>query len=256
MNYQSLLIKLGKLYPKKLALENNDYVGVMVPTRKKEINRIVLCLDFDETIYQEVKDFNTDLIITHHPFIYGNKNLVLNADTKKQKLYNKLLKDNIGLVSYHTNFDAGDNGMNDALSMKLELNNIYKPSNCSLMRIGELSKEMEINEFAKYVKSKLNASYATLLDYGKSHIKKVAIIGGGGAGYYHYALEEGADIYLSGDIPHHIRRAIILDKFNYLDLPHEIERVFMNKMKEVLLKLDSKLIIKIIDHEKEAKIII
>ena len=42
---------------------------------------------------------------------------------------------------------------------------------------------------------------------------------------------------------------------NYLDLPHEIEKIFMPQMKKLLLEMDDSLEIIIVDHEKLPKVI-
>ncbi len=44
-------------------------------------------------------------------------------------------------------------------------------------------------------------------------------------------------------------------QFNYLDMPHEIEKIFMPTMKEILLVFDPTLEIKVVDHEKLPKVI-
>ena len=72
---------------------------------------------------------------------------------------------------------------------------------------------------------------------------------------YVIALEEGCDIYISGDAPHHVRRGIVTDNFNYLDMPHEIEHIFMPQMKKVLLGIDSSLEVITFDHEKLPEVI-
>ena len=117
--------------------------------------------------------------------------------------------------------------MNDALAEKLELTNVREVTSCPMARIGNLKKEMEVKEFSAFAKNKLNINYGLLLNYGKKMIKTVAIIGGGGSKYYKDAMLDGADIYISGDCPHHVRRDIITSNFNYLDLPHEIEKIFI-----------------------------
>lgn len=251
---KELMRKLYKKYPRKIALKNNDYVGIMVNAKKENISNIVLCLDLDAEVIDKIP-FNTDLIITHHPFLYGkSKSQILKNDALRNEWTNLLLEKNISVVSMHTNFDEANDGMNDVLVEKLALKNVYSPSKMPMMRIGELEFSLPREEFVKLVKEKLNVSYALLQGYGKSEIKKVAIIGGGGSSYFNIALEENADIYISGDAPHHIRRSIFNYRFNYLDIPHEVERVFMNKMKAVLLKIDNTLNITIIDHEQEAKV--
>ena len=255
MKTRALLNKLAKNFPKRLAEAWGDYVGLMVGKLPDEVNRIVLCLDFDKFIYKETKAFKPDLIITHHPFIYGKKKDVLENDASKRDLYEKLEKNNLPIYSMHTNFDDGINGMNDALSFALGLEDVYTPASCTSMRIGYLKNKMDINEFSEYAKNRLNISYGLLVKGNDKPIKKVGIVGGGGSGFYKTAIEEGCDIYISGDASHHIRREILIEGFNYLDLPHEIEKIFMTKMYEILKGIDPKLEILIIDHEKEPTVI-
>ena len=255
MKTKALLSKLSKRFPKRLADVWGDYVGLMVAKLPSEVNRIVLCLDFDRFIYKEAKAFKPDLIITHHPFIYGPKKEVLKNDESKRDLYEKLEKDNLPVYSMHTNFDDGIGGMNDALSFALGLEDIYTPNGCSSMRIGYLPNKMDIEKFSEYAKTRLNISYGLLTKGNDKPIKKVGIVGGGGSYFYKTAIEEGCDIYISGDASHHVRREILIEEFNYLDLPHEIEKIFMPKMYEILKGIDPKLDILIIDHEKEPQVI-
>ena len=165
-----------------------------------------------------------------------------------------MLEIDVPIYSFHTNFDEGKKGMNDALASLLMLNNIYSPTEIPMMRIGTLNESMEVHEFAKYAIEKLNVPYGALIDEGKSTILKVGVIGGGGSRDYKIAKELGCDIYISGDVSHHVRRDIVIDKFNYLDVPHEVENVFMAQMKKTLLDLDDQLIIDTIVHEVPPKI--
>lgn len=255
MKTRQLLIKLAKRFPKRIAKMNNDFVGLMTGKLPEEIHNIVLCLDFDWQVLPFVKEKQPEIIFSHHPFIYGHKSKVFKSDKNKEGLCKEIDDLGIPVYSLHTNFDAGKDGMNDALAEALELDNIYAPEAQILMRIGTLKKEMSIQEFVKYVKAKLNIDYGLLIDYGCSTIKKVGIIGGGGASYWPVARDEGCDIYLSGDAPHHIRRAMINENYNYLDIPHEVEKIFMFQMKKILLEIDPSLSIYIVDHEKYAKVI-
>ena len=255
MKTRNLLVKLSKLFPKWMAKQNHDFVGLMTGKLPEEVNKIVLCLDMDEIVYEQIKDIHPDVVFTHHPFIFGPKSRVLKSDPRKKELSDKLDMDNIPVYSFHTNFDTGKGGMNDALSRALELENIYAPEKEMMMRIGTLKEPMEIHQFAEYAKKKLGVSYGLLVHAGKDMIQKVGIIGGGGSRDYPVALEEGCDIYISGDTPHHVRRGIVAEHFNYLDLPHEIERIFMPTMKKILLEIDENLDIIIINHEELPEVI-
>ena len=256
MKTKSLLIKLSKRFPKKIAKQYHDYVGLMAGKLPEEVNKVVVCLDLDEQIIDEVIKLNPDIIFTHHPFIYGSKSKVLKYDLKKAELVELIEKHDLCVYSMHTNFDTGIGGMNDALAKKLLLNDIYSPLKDPMMRIGSLKEEMNVETFAKYAKELLNVDYALLINNGSSLIRKVAIVGGGGSRGWPIAKEEGADIFISGDAPHHVRRDIITSNFNYLDVPHEVERIFMPTLKNILNNIDRDLEIITIDHEKMPKVVI
>ncbi|NLB49045.1 MAG: Nif3-like dinuclear metal center hexameric protein [Erysipelotrichia bacterium] len=255
MNTKKLLLKLGKRFPKRYADMYQDRVGLMVGNLPKKVHKIILCLDFDWEVYSLAKEMQPDIIITHHPFIYGPKGKVFKTNPSKEALYHACEEKGLVVYSYHTNFDAGEGGMNDALAEALSLDNVYTPKAEPLMRIGEVRDALPVKEFAVMAKQRLKTNYGLLLPYGNKSIKKVAIIGGGGSRYWPVAKAEGCDIYISGDVPHHVRRDIVNAGFNYLDLPHEIERIFMPQMRKILLEIDPTLDIKIIDHERLPEVI-
>ena len=255
MKTKALLRKLAERFPKKYAKVYHDHVGLMTGKLPEEVHKIILCLDLDWEVLPLLKENVPDLVITHHPFIYGTKYQVFKFDKNREALCKEVDALGIPVYSMHTNFDSGRDGMNDALSEALGLKNVYQSEKDICMRIGELEESMPVEEFAKFAKTRLDVDYGLLIAEGKPLVKKVGIIGGGGSRDWQIAKEEGCDIYISGDAPHHVRRSIVNEKFNYLDLPHEIEKIFMPQMKKILLSLDESLEILIIDHEELPKVI-
>lgn len=252
-----LLRNLAKRFPKSLK-EGFDHVGLMTGKLKEETKTIVLCLDFDEIVLKEIQKLNKniDLIISHHPFIFGTRYQVLKKDPIKKQLCDKIDELNIPVYSMHTNFDSGIGGMNDALSEKLGLIDYQPLESCPMARGGNLPFKMEVHEFAKYAIDKLDLDYAHLINAGKKEIEKVCILGGAGSYKYINALNEGYDIFLTGDIPHHIRRDIIANHFNVLDVNHEVEKIFCYQMKKLIHEIDESIEIIIIDHEKLPELIV
>jgi len=248
MEGRKLIRSLGVIYPKRYR-EPGDFGGIMAGKIKKDIHSVMLCLDFDEIILPQALALNPDIIITHHPFIFGTKGYVLSHDPLKANLYQKVLEANLCIYSYHTNFDSAPNGMNDELASLLGLSNIKPLVSSPMARGGSLKEAMEIHKFASYAIKKLSVPYGLLIEEGKKSIKSVAIIGGGGWREAIEANKEGYDIFISGDAPHHGRRDIVLNHCNYLDLPHEIENAFMNRMEKTLLSLDPSLKVEKIYHE-------
>jgi len=245
-----LFRELAKRFPKSIK-SRGDRVGLMTGKLPDNINHILLCLDFDMIVLEKVKKMakKPDLILTHHPFIYGTRARVLKHNENKRLVCEAIDALGIPVYSMHTNFDSGRDGMNDALANALKLQNIHPLETCKMARGGTLEKEMEIHEFALYANKCLGVEYSHLISAGKKQIKSVAIIGGGGSREFPLAQEEGYDIFISGDIPHHARRDVIASNYNFLDMSHEIERIFMPQMKKILLEIDPTLDVEIIDHE-------
>jgi dinuclear metal center YbgI/SA1388 family protein len=241
---------LAKRFPKSIK-SRGDRVGLMTGKLPDQINSILLCLDFDEEVLNIVKSRKEkpDLILTHHPFIYGPRQRVLKHHDAKRFVCEEVDKLRIPVYSMHTNFDSGKDGMNDALANALKLKDIKPLETVPMARGGELEKAMEIHEFALYANKCLNIEYSHLINGGTKQIKKVAIIGGAGSRDFLKVKDEGYDIFLSGDIPHHARRDILAFHYNFLDVSHEIERIFMPQMKKILHEIDPTLKVEIIDHE-------
>ena len=257
MNTKKLLLKLSKRFPKRYAKFYHDYVGLMTGKLPAEVHNIVLCLDFDYEVLPLIKENKPDLIITHHPFIYGTKAKVFKWDELKKQLCDEIDAIGVPIYSMHTNFDSGKDGMNDALAEALGLENVYCPVEKDFcMRIGDLKEAMPVQEFANFAIARLNVDYGLLIDAGHPMIKKVGIIGGGGSRDWWIAKDEGCDIYISGDVPHHVRRSIVGVGFNYLDVPHEVERIFMPQMKKILLEIDPTLNVLMVDHEEMPKVVL
>ncbi len=235
-----LIYTLRKWYPKSIGMPG-DFIGLQTGKIKKEVSTILLCLDFDDDVFNKVKDKNIDLIITHHPLIYGKRKEVLEADPIKRALVNKIDKLKIPVYSMHTNFDSGIDGMNDNLAKALNLKNIKPLKGDHMLRGGELTKAMSMEEFAKYAKKSLDLPAVYYIARGKKLVKKVAICGGAGGGEFKVPLKEGYDVYVSGDAPHYIRHDINCYHYNYVEASHEVEQIFIPIMERRLKSLDKNL---------------
>jgi len=249
MNASKLLYNLRKWFPKSVGYPG-DFIGLQTGKIKGDIKTIAICLDFDNDVFDKIKNRKVDLILTHHPFIYGKRKEVMFYDIVKRKLCNTIDKLKIPVYSMHTNFDSGKGGMNDALAIKLGLKNIKSLKADPMIRGGKLPKEMDIHAFAKLAKEKLELDYVMLIARGKKKVKSAAICGGAAAGCFKMAMEEGYDVFLSGDAPHHIRHDVNCYKYNYIEIAHEVEKIFIPVMAKKLKELDSKLNIICVDTQK------
>lgn len=236
-----LLQAFGQDFPKRLAKPYGDFVGLMTGKLPKELHKIAIVLDMEPILLEPMLKEKPDLILTHHPLIYGARRKVLQQDARKRNMVTILDSHRIPVYSLHTNFDAGKGGMNDALANALGLLEVTPLQGDPLARGGRLPKPMQRDAFASFVKKQLGLPYLWMIPSGKSIIERVALIGGGGASYYPTAQAEGYDIFLSGDSAHHVRRGIVNAAFNYLEIPHEVETIFIPTMASYLRNLDAEI---------------
>lgn len=237
-NTKTLLAHFGKDFPQHLAKKYHDYVGLMVGPLPASISNVVVTLDLEYGHQNALAALKPDLVITHHPFLYGSKAKILKQDVRKKAYVDWLIAHHIAVYSLHTNFDEGNGGMNDALAHALDLQAITPLRQDPMARGGTLALPMPIEAFAHYAQKRLGVPYGYLIASGKKMVSRVALVGGGGSRSYAVAQAEGYDVFISGDAPHHVRRSIVNDGFNYLELPHEIEEIFLPVMHHYLKRLD------------------
>ncbi len=175
--------------------EEWDNAGLLVGDENKTINRIMFALDCTKDVINQAISCGADLIVTHHPIIF--KPL---SEVAADSLVYKLIKNDLSIICAHTNYDKATEGVNDILCDTVELENMVKIENTCL-NVGELTAEMSSNEFAQYIKSKLNGvvRYNSI----EKTIKKIGVCSGSGSDYLSLAKELNCDALLTGDGSHH-----------------------------------------------------
>lgn len=116
--------KIEQFAPKYLA-ENWDPIGLSFGSYDKEVEKVLIALDFDANTLKEAKQHKVDLLVTHHPAIFRPLD-TLNEMDARRKEYIDLIRADIALYSAHTNIDATENGMNDWLAESLGLEQPYE----------------------------------------------------------------------------------------------------------------------------------
>ncbi len=123
MRCKEIIKFLDDWAPPGIAWER-DNVGLQVGSPEAEISNILLCLELKTEILNEALLRKCNLIITHHPLIfYGIKKLNLASDPNAQ-LLSTLIKNDITVLSYHTNLDFTKDGVSYQLAKILGLKNI------------------------------------------------------------------------------------------------------------------------------------
>ena len=192
-----ILDKLFEQMPKELA-EDYDNVGLLAGSRKSEVSTVLCALDLNSRVVDEAVRTGAQLIVTHHPILFhGRKNLC--EDDPEGAMLAKLVRERLALIAMHTNFDSAENGVNDALAERLGIENVTALEDG--MRIGDIE-ETKLASFSEDVRYKLGG---VVRRYGEADkpVRRVAVMGGSGGSYGYNALENGADVFVTGEISYH-----------------------------------------------------
>lgn len=104
--------------------ESYDNSGLLVGNKNTEVSQVLISLDCTEDIVQEAIDKGCNLIISHHPIVFGGLKR-LNGNNYIERTVIKAIQNNIALYAIHTNLDnVLKNGVNQKIAEKLGLENI------------------------------------------------------------------------------------------------------------------------------------
>ena len=241
---------LNKLADVKLA-EKWDNVGLMLGSNNNEVSRVLVCLDVTTSVVEEAIANNVNLIVSHHPLIFKPlKNIDYTTDFKSRIIRN-LIKNDISVISFHTNLDSATLGLNDYLAKILKLNEIQVlfehslDNTAGLGRIGKLSKPLKLSDFITYIKNCFSLETVSAVIGDEKEISTIALLGGSGADFI-YTLPE-VDVYLTGDVGYHAALDAIEMKKNIIDVGHFTE----NLVKDLLLDYISELNVEVIKSSVE-----
>lgn len=192
-----VLTLLTEKAPVELAL-GFDNVGLLVGRRNKAVHRVLTALDITDDVIQEAIHMNADLIVSHHPLFFELKTVSDQSWTAERAL--TLAENGIAAICMHTNLDAAEGGVNDALIAALgaESVEILDPES-QIGRIGTLSAAITMKEFLAITKDALKGNGLRYHDAGKP-VHKIAVCGGSGGSDIPLAYNAGCDTYVTADV--------------------------------------------------------
>ncbi len=100
-----------------------DNVGLLLGDPLAPVSRILVCLDVTEAVVDEAMKKKCELIVSHHPLIFNQISSINPVDEQGRIIY-KMIRNNIALLSAHTNLDAALDGVSFVLANNLGLDNL------------------------------------------------------------------------------------------------------------------------------------
>lgn len=185
--------------------EGFDNAGFLVGREGTQVSKILVSLDITEQVVEEAAEQGAQLIVAHHPVIFSGVQTITDRTVTGRVLLS-LVEHGVAAICAHTNLDAVEGGVNDALALRLGLTDIEQLKQdgvdnqgraYGIGRVGYVS-EQPLYDFAMGVKRLLGSNGLRLVDGGKP-VRKVAVGGGSCAGMLDDALAKGCDTFVTAD---------------------------------------------------------
>lgn len=199
---------LEAAYPPALA-HDWDAVGLSVGDPAAPVRRVLIAVDPLPAVIDEAVDHQVDLLVTHHPLLLRGVHAVATSAPKGSAIH-RLIRGGVALFSAHTNADAANPGVSDALADALGVT-VERPlapeddGTVGIGRIGTLAAPETLAAFTARVAGGLPATAWGVRAAGDpdSMITKVAVSAGAGDSMLHLARAAGVDVYVTADLRHH-----------------------------------------------------
>jgi len=205
--------------------ESYDNSGLIVGEMGAQVSKALLCLDSTEAVVDEAIAKGCDLIIAHHPIVFGGLKRFTGGDYVQRALI-KAIRNNIAIYACHTNLDnVLRGGVNERIAQQLgfEAERVLRPVAAdfgSFVGIGglddsevfrtagagvlcNLQKPMNVLDFLQHVKAKMGVEVVKYTKCDVEMVSKVAICGGAGSFLIGDALRAGADAFITSDVKYH-----------------------------------------------------
>lgn len=183
-----------------------DNAGFLVGHAEASVTRVLIALDITLPVIEEAKTLGCQLIVAHHPVIWGGAKTVTDQTPTGRKLL-AMAENGIAGICAHTNLDAVADGVNDALASALGLREVSQLKQdgtdgqgrpYGIGRVGVVD-EQPLGDFACFVKKTLGSNGVRLVDSGKP-VRKVAVGGGSCSDMMGDVLALGCDTFVTADV--------------------------------------------------------
>ena len=106
--------------------ESYDNVGLLCGDPAARVSRILLTVDVTPAVLDEAKRRKAQMILSHHPPIFGKLSRLVNGDGQNGLLY-KAIRSGVALYAMHTNLDSIEGGINSALAEMVGITGDVQP---------------------------------------------------------------------------------------------------------------------------------
>jgi dinuclear metal center YbgI/SA1388 family protein len=188
--------------------------GIQVDNDGGEITKIVFAVDANLETFKRCAAAGGGMLFVHHGLFWGIPEALKGPRRERLKF---LLDHNIALYASHLPLDHHPRlGNNAALAELLGIENsepfgLYHGKKIGYK--GKLKKPLTVEEAVKAI-SFMDRPPLGIFPFGKEHSESCAVISGGASGEVRQAIDEGVDLYVTGEASHTVYHEALEGKIN------------------------------------------
>jgi dinuclear metal center YbgI/SA1388 family protein len=176
--------------------------GLQVATRRETVSRVAVAVDAALEVFEAAVAWNADLLFVHHGLFWGREQ-VLTGDHYRRVRY--LFDHDLALYAVHLPLDAHLSlGNNAAMAAALSLEEVEPFGLVKGVPIGVSGRFASPVTVDTVVNTLFGSRFTPLavLPFGSPEIRTVGLISGGAPLEVDQAIEQGLDLYITGDANH------------------------------------------------------
>jgi len=195
--------------------------GLQVGHWDQEIQHVAFAVDACRESFEQAVKRGAQALVVHHGLFWG-KPFTL-TDTFYERI-SYLIYNKLALLAYHLPLDAHPElGNNAQLARHFNLKNIepfgqYKGATIGFK--GELEHPLEFQTWLDTAFMNQRDNLLSILAFGPRVVQKIGIISGGAPWEIQQAIEQGLDVYLTGDAQHSIYHTAQEAKIHLISAGH------------------------------------
>lgn len=204
-----------------------------------EVTGCLFSLDFSLLAVQRAKEEGYNLIITHHPAIYGGIHRIDSLQDGKGKAIAQCIAAGISVISMHLNFDAAPCGIDHYL-----MQGLGGSTPCALLNVVEGGaygrvydvQKTDVPSLMQRIAHTFCTQRAAFFGDKDKGISKIASFCGAGCDdeSVAFAIANGADAFVSSDLKHHLiaelveRGIVVISLTHYCAEAYGFRRIYEN----------------------------
>ena len=179
--------------------EFHDYApnGLQVEGRE-EVHKIVCAVTASQAAIDYAVAQGADMLLVHHGLFWKSEPITITG--WKHRRIATLIRHNINMAGYHLPLDAHPElGNNAQLAKLMDWQTDYTCGEQNLLNIGRLKTPKTVSELTTEIAQKLGRT-PTVVGNPQQTVSRAAWCTGGAQGFFQTAIDEGAEVYVTGEI--------------------------------------------------------